>query len=222
VDLLTAQLLATDAGEVDNLATLTSTSLPALRSFLNGQWLYRRGRYRDAAHAYSTALELVSTFALAALRLASASGWFGVPAMRETGLRLAWAGRARLGPRDRALLDATAGPNYPSASSYLDVLRAKEHYVDVAPDRADAWFELGDGMFHFGAVVGYPDADARAADAFKRALALDSTYAPAAEHLLLIEAHEGDTSECAARHHFLSIDPPARMRTACAGAWLWR
>ncbi len=128
--------------------------------------------------------------------------------MRETGLRLAWAGRERLGPRDRALLDATAGPNYPSASSYLDVLKAKQHYVEIAPDRADAWFELGDGMFHFGAVVGYPDADARAADAFKRALTLDSTYAPAAEHLLLIEAHDGDTTAVRQLgHHFLSIDP---------------
>jgi tetratricopeptide (TPR) repeat protein len=208
VDMLAAQLLATDAGEDDRLSTLTSTSLPALRSFLNGQWLYRRGRYREAANAYSTAVELDTTFALAALRLASASNWFGVPMMRETGLRLAWAGRARLGPRDRALLDATAGPNYPAASSYLEILKAKEHYVDVAPDRADAWFELGDGLFHMGAVVGVPDADVRAADALKRALALDSTYAPAAEHLLLIEAHQGDTS--AVRQlgrHFLAIDP---------------
>ena len=208
IDQLTAQLLATDAGEDDRLATLTSTSLPALRSFLNGQWLYRRGRYRSAAQAYATAVELDTTFALAALRLASASNWFGVPAMRETGLRLAWAGRDRLGPRDRALLEETAGPNYPAASSYLEILKAKEHYVDVAPDRADAWFELGDGLFHFGAVVGYADADARAADALKRALALDSSYAPAAEHLLLIEAHQGDTS--AVRQlgsHFLAIDP---------------
>jgi serine/threonine-protein kinase len=208
VDQLTAQLLATDAGEDDHLATLTTTSLPALRQFLNGQSMYRHGRYREAARAYSTAVELDTSFALAALRLASASNWFGVPAMREHGLRLAWAGRDRLGPRDRALLDATAGPNYPAVSSYLDVLKAKQRYVDVAPDRADAWFELGDGMFHFGAVVGYQDADARAADAFKRALALDSTYAPAAEHLLLIEAHHGDT--VAVRRlgsHFLSIDP---------------
>jgi serine/threonine-protein kinase len=207
VDQLTAQLLATDAGEDDRLATLTSTSLPALRSFLNGQWLYRRGRYREAAQAYATAIELDTTFALAALRLASASNWFGVPEMRATGLRLAWAGRDKLGPRDRALLEETAGPNYPAPSSYLDILKAKQHYVDVAPDRADAWFELGDGLFHFGAVVGYPDAGARAADALRRALALDSTYAPAAEHLLLIEAHQGDTS--AVRRlgsHFLAID----------------
>jgi tetratricopeptide (TPR) repeat protein/predicted Ser/Thr protein kinase len=208
VDMLAAQLLATGAGEEDALSTLTSTSLPALRSFLNGQWLYRRGRYRDAAREYATAIDLDSTFALSALRLAVASNWFGVPAMRQTGLRLAWAGRDRLAPRDRALLDATAGPHYPAASSYLEILKAKERYVSVAPDRADAWFELGDGLFHMGAVVGYPDAEARAADAFERALALDSTYAPAAEHLLLIEAHRGDTS--AVRRlgaHFLSIDP---------------
>jgi serine/threonine-protein kinase len=209
VDMLTAQLLATDAGgEDDHLSTLTSTSLPALRSFLNGQWLYRRGRYREAARAYSTAVELDTSFALAALKLASASNWFGVPMMRETGLRLAWAGRERLSPRDRALLAATAGPHYPLGSSYLDVLKAKQHYVDVAPDRADAWFELGDGLFHFGAVVGYPDAYARAADAFKRALSIDSSYAPAAEHLLLIEAHHGDTGSVRQLgSHFLSIDP---------------
>ena len=208
VDQLTAQLLATDAGEEDRLETLTSTSLPALRSFLNGQWLYRRGRYREAAQAYATAVELDTTFALAALKLASASNWFGVPEMRATGLRLAWASRDKLGPRDRALLEETAGPNYPGASSYLDILRAKQRYVDVAPDRADAWFELGDGLFHFGAVVGYRDAESRAADALRRALALDSTYAPAAEHLLLIEAHQGDTS--AVRRlgsHFLAINP---------------
>ncbi|HUQ82528.1 MAG TPA: hypothetical protein VM076_15370, partial [Gemmatimonadaceae bacterium] len=153
------------------------------------------------------AIELDSTFALSALRLAVASNWFGVPAMREKGLRLAWAGQERLGPRDRALLEATAGPHYPGASSYLEILKAKERYVSLAPDRADAWFELGDGLFHFGAVVGYPDAEARAVDALKRALALDSTYAPAAEHLLLIEAHQGDTS--AVRQlgqHFLAID----------------
>jgi len=208
VDMLTAQLLTTDAGEEDRLGTLTSTSLPALRSFLNGQWLYRHGRYREAAQAYSAAVDLDTTFALSAVRLALASNWFGLPEMRSKGLRRAWEGRERLDPRDRALLDATAGPNYPSASSYLDILKAKERYVALAPDRADAWFELGDGLFHFGAVVGYTDADARAADALKRALALDSTYAPAAEHLLLIEAHQGDTS--AVRQlgrHFLSIDP---------------
>ena len=208
VDQLTAQLLATEAGEDDHLSTLTSTSLPALRSFLTGQWLYRRGRYRDAARAYEAAVDLDSTFSLAALRLASASGWFGLPAAHGKGLRLAWAGRDKLGERDRALLEATAGPNYPAASSYRDILGAKQRYAQLAPDRPDALFELGDGLFHFGAVVGYTDADARAADAFRRALALDSTYAPAAEHLLLIEARRGDTA--AVRQlgtHFLSIHP---------------
>jgi tetratricopeptide (TPR) repeat protein len=208
VDMLTAQLLASEAGEDDRLSALTSTSLPALRSFLSGQWLYRRGRYRDAARAYETAIEHDSTFALAALRLASASNWFGEPAIRDKGLRLAWAGRERLGERDRALLAATAGPQYPAASSYRDILAAKQRYAQLAPDRADALFELGDALFHFGAVLGHRDADERAAEAFRQALALDSTYAPAAEHLLLIEARRGDTA--AVRRlgsHFLAVHP---------------
>ena len=208
VDNLTAQLLASEAGEDDHLTALTSTSLPALRSFLNGQWLYRRGRYRDAARAYDTALDFDSTFALAGLRLASATGWFGEPTLHEKGIRLAWSGRSKLGERDRTLLSATAGPNYPGVSTYRDLLDAKRRYAELASDRADALFELGDGLFHYGAVVGYPDAEEQAAEAFRQALALDSSYAPAAEHLLLIEARRGDTM--AVRRlgeHFLSIDP---------------
>ena len=208
VDVLTAQLLVTEAGEDDHLTALTSPSLPALRAFLNGQWLYRRGRYRDAARAYDTALDIDSTFAFAALRLASATMWFGVPALRQKGVRLAWSGRDKLSERDRALLLATAGPNFPGVSTYRDFLAAKRRYAELAPDRADALSELGDGLFHYGAVLGYPDADEQAAEAFRQALALDSTYAPAAEHLLLIEAQRGDTA--AVRRlgeHFLSIDP---------------
>jgi len=208
VDLLTAQLLASEAGEDDHLTALTSTSLPALRAFLNGQWLYRRGRYRDAARAYEAALDVDSTFALAGLRLASATSWFGVPTLHQKGIRLAWSGRNKLSERDGALLLATAGPKYPGVSTYRDLLDAKRRYAELAPDRADALFELGDGLFHYGAVVGYADADELAAEAFRQALALDSSYAPAAEHLLLIEARRGDTA--AVRRlgeHFLSIDP---------------
>ena len=64
-------------------------------------------------------------------------------------------------------------------------------------------------MFHFGAVVGYPDADARAADALKRALALDSTYAPAAEHLVADRGAPGryERGARSSGTHFLSIDP---------------
>ena len=65
-------------------------------------------------------------------------------------------------------------------------------------------------MFHFGALVGEPDAHQRAAAQFRRVLALDSTYLPALEHLVLIAARAGDTATV--RHAgglFLATDSTA-------------
>ena len=96
--------------------------------------------------------------------------------------------------RDRALLQVIVGPGYPGFSSSTAILAARERYLSLAPDRLDAIFELGDGLFHFGPAVGVPDAHGRAADAFRRVLALDSAFSPALEHLLLLDARAGDTA----------------------------
>ena len=194
VDQLTARLLAMGAGEAERLSALTSTSLPALRAYLNAQAHYRKARYRVAATEYDRALATDSTFALAALGLAQASGWYGDPATRFRGMSSAWRHRDRLSARDRALLDATAGPNFPAASSFAELHAARQRYLALAPDRPEAWFELGDGLFHFGKMLDIPDAHSRAADALHRAIALDSAFSPAIEHLTLLEARVHDTT----------------------------
>ncbi len=195
VDNLTAQLLAAHAGERERIETLTSTSLPALRSYLSGRSLYRRGHYAEAAGEFNRALEIDSTFALAALSLARAASWFGDPSFIRRGLALAHQHRERLGPADRALLTAVAGPNYPAASTLLEVHNARLRFRDIAPDRAEAWFEVGDSYFHSGHTIGVADAHERAAEAFRRAIALDSSLIPAMEHLVLLAARAGDTVE---------------------------
>ena len=194
VDRLTAQLLALRAGEQDRLSSLTTTSLPALRAYLEGQSLYRRARYRESGAQYDRALSHDSTFALAALGLTTATGWFGDNVMRARAMRLAHAYRDRLSERDRAFLAGTAGPNYPGPSSMSEQLAAKEQYVRLAPDRPEAWFELGDGLFHYGHVVGRPNGHQEAIQAFRKTLSLDSAFGPAIEHLLLLEARVGDTA----------------------------
>ena len=194
VDQLTARLLAVGAGQGERLAELTSTSLPALRAFLDGQAWYRRGRYRDAARAYGSALDDDSTFALAGIGLYAASRWFGDPAAGERGLRLAWESHERLGPRDHAWLEAMVGPRWPEQPSLAELHAAKSRLVSLAPDRAEAWFELGDWLLHTGEAIGITDAHAKAATALERTLALDSSFAPAAEHLLLIKAARGDSA----------------------------
>jgi hypothetical protein len=66
--------------------------------------------------------------------------------------------------------------------------------VQVAPDNAEAWFELGDNLYHFGMLVGIPDAHQRAAQAFARSLKLDSSFAPAREHGTSLALALGDTA----------------------------
>ena len=141
VDRLAARLLAeTSAEGASRSASLTSTSLPALRAYLDGQAKLRRVDVMGAAKDFERALDADSTFALAALGLRMASSWYGDGTLQQRGLQVAWRERARLSQRDQALLAATAGPRYPEPASTLELLSAREHYLAVAPDRADAWY----------------------------------------------------------------------------------
>src|SRR2546426_9704703 len=157
IDRLTAQLLARGAGEAEQrLPSLTTTSLPALRAYLDGRAEYRRGRYVEAVQHFEEALRVDSAFALAAIGLTSAAGWIGGAAYPR-GIALAWAARDRLSERDRAMLAAIAGPHYPGPSSELENLAARERAVAAIPDGADAWYWFGDEYFHFASVLGLSD-----------------------------------------------------------------
>ena len=179
VDRLTAELLAGQAGRTE-LATLTS--LPALRAYFDGQRAYRVGRWADALRAYSKAIQADSTFALAGMGLFSASQWLVGGLWPEgtdpgRGVKLAWAHRDRLSARDRSLLLALLGPRYPDPSSIAEFVAARREAVAAAPDRPEAWYELGDEIFHFGALIGVDSPATRAAEAFRQSLGLDSASA---------------------------------------------
>jgi serine/threonine-protein kinase len=177
VDRLAARLLTEVSGEGEQRAAgLTSTSLDALRAYLDGQAKLRRGQVQAAAEEFTRALDADSNFALAGIGLHQASSWYGDANSQERGLRLAWRGRDRLGPRDQALLAAVAGPDFPRRSPTAEVLRARERYLNIAPDRPDAWYLLGDHLFHFGQIYDIENYRRRALDAFRRASELDSTY----------------------------------------------
>jgi serine/threonine-protein kinase len=195
VDHLTAKLLTLGAGEGEpRLTALTSTSLPALRSYLDGQASYRRGQYQQALANFDQALQLDSTFALAAVGLLAGATRTGDYAPMARGERLAWAGRDRLNSRDRAYLSVLMGMTYADTVPYSQSLSLAERFVAVAPDRVEAYSLLGEVLLYFGAMVGVPAAHERAAAAYRRALELDSTFGPAVDNLLLLSSEAADTT----------------------------
>jgi DNA-binding SARP family transcriptional activator len=199
VDRLAAGLVGGGTGEADGrFPGLTSTSLPALKAYLAGQAAYRRGAYADAVRQFDGALQQDSLLAVAALGLASASiasngVWTGGDARAGT-LPRVWALRDRLIPRDRAFLVAVAGPRYPGRTPMAEHLDAWTRAVEADPGRPEAWYELGDMYFHSGAVLGIDDAHERAAAAFRRALAVDSTLVTPLQHLADLAIMDGDTA----------------------------
>jgi tetratricopeptide (TPR) repeat protein len=197
VDRLVGQLLSTSAREdPQRLAALTSTSLPALRAYLEGQAAYRRGRYEEALLRFNHALEYDSTFALAGLGLAFAGGWTsGAESLRARGFDVAWRHRERLSERDRALLVANVGPEYPRPSSVRQLIDATERALAMSPDRVELWYELGDRYFHFGKVIGSERWDAQAESALRRALELEPEFGPALHHLVALHALRNEPDE---------------------------
>jgi serine/threonine-protein kinase len=224
VDRLTGQLLAGEAKEPEpRLAAMTS--LPALRVYLDGRAALRGGRPRDAMTHFDRALDLDSTFALAGMGLLSAAEW--APGSWEEGgrgARLAWAARDRLSRQDRALLTARIGPRYPDPSTVAEFLAARQTAVEVAPDRMEAWYLLGDLYFHNGARLGVDQPHARAAAAFRRALELDtlngvySGYLEPLPHLFDIALEENDLP--AARRWLALALADSSQEAADAFRWL--
>ncbi len=193
VDRLIAQLITEEAGAPHGLAGLVNRPLPALRLYLEAQAAYRRANYVDAVARLSQALDLDSTFAIAGLRLASAAGWTATPGAARRGLERAWSSRDRLSPPDLALLRAEVGPDYPAVSPLAKHLAWWERAVDLAPDQAERWYELGDVYFHEGFYLQIESTRRRAAEAFRRSVALDSSSAPLG-HLIEVAVLDDDSA----------------------------
>jgi eukaryotic-like serine/threonine-protein kinase len=193
VDRLAAQLLVLGAAErQDRLAALTTTSLPALRAYLDGRTADRRGDYVSARSLFDRAIELDSGFALAGLGRTMAAVWLGEDT-GGPGSLVAWRHRDRLSGRDLILLRFLLGPRYPLFSSIGETLAAAQAVGEAAPDNPEALYVSADFTYHYGPLVGMADPSRRAIVGFERAVALDSSYAPALEHLPFLYMAAGDT-----------------------------
>lgn len=160
------------------LASLTTDSIEALRSYLQGERFYRRLDWDSALGAYTRAVEADSSFALAHLRRAQVIGWTGGYGNKESHEAVAAAVRfaKRLPERDRRLLAGYRLFDEGKPAS-IDSLRA---FVAAYPNDVEGWYMLGESMFHLEPFR--PAAPESISAVFDSVLRRDSTLFPALIH----------------------------------------
>ena len=233
LDRFAGQLLARQSGIPEpSLSAITSHSLPAIRAYLAGRAAYRRADDERAIESFTRALEIDSTFALAGLDLAVATGkllrarlcvgdecrvFSIVPGMVllsermddqfDRAIRLAWESRSKLGRRDLPLLDAFRGESFPRESSARQTMASLARAVSAAPDRPEAQYLLGVFLLYQGPALGIGDSRVQAEAAFREASRLDSSYLAPLARLVDVAAFEGDMAKVQrAGAHYLARD----------------
>ena len=184
---LAGQLMSIRLGaSADRAVALQSVPWEAQRAYLQGQQFYRQARYNEAMEAFGSALAIDSTFALAGMGQSMASGFslnlFGT----SNGNAIAFRHRDKLSPPDRTYLEIVLPSSFAGrALSDREAMDVRERLVQRIPDRAEAWYVIGDTYFHYGQGWGMSriEATRRAQAAFERALQLDPGLISVRHHL---------------------------------------
>ncbi len=191
---VTLQQVESELPEID-LASVTTSSLPALRAWLEGEVHYRHGDVNAAEAAYELALTHDSTFAFAYYRLSAVLGWTeGMSSERaDVAIEQAMGLVERLPPREAALVRGLHAWEHGEREEAAGIL---ERLVRSYPDYADAWYQLGDFYYHSGPRIPVSLEEARRC--FARAVALDPGFAPYLAHLInLAFRHDPDSGQIA-------------------------
>jgi serine/threonine-protein kinase len=174
-----------------------SRSPAAMRAALAGEQFYRRAMWDSAIVRYKEAIELDSGFTLAQGRVGRVLAWHGdedphpflARAAHTPGL--SWLD-SMLITADSISAALRRGQTQPGPSAAVSLLLTLDEAVWQEQGRSDAeaWYELGEGRYHWGGTVGMSPAEAL--HAFERAIALDSGFAPAYIHSIELQLHQGD------------------------------
>ncbi|MFN2567106.1 MAG: BTAD domain-containing putative transcriptional regulator [Gemmatimonadaceae bacterium] len=196
------------------LTSFGSSSLPALKAFLQGEQFFRRSAWDSALAYYERAVSQDSTFVLALRRLSRTMSWqypdratlFAAYALRVGAVNRGLTTRESLLVAGDSLEGALWGDATSPTSLARRLFAVREEVVRHYPSDPEAWYDLGEASYHWGFLL---DVTAqRALQAFDRSIALDSAFGPAYEHIVDLALFLGDLG--AARRYvaaFLASDP---------------
>jgi tetratricopeptide (TPR) repeat protein len=176
-----------------NLTRVTTSSLPALKHFLEGQVLFRRSEFDAAIPAYHRAIEEDSTFALAFYRLGLAYGWAENVGSdlseyyEEEAMRFA----DRLPEREAILVEGALALERMQLGGVEPLRLAVRKY----PDETEAWYLLADTYYHMGNQILVDDNEAE--QTFARAINVDPSFSPAYIHALDYAFFHADSARAA-------------------------
>ena len=167
---------------------MTTHSLPALASFLEGERHYRKGMFAEAVQSFERAVAADTAFAIALIRLSEAYGWLedeSSDQMMEYGEK-AMAYEDRLSPRYQFMLEAWNALNHLEPTGIPVLKEAVQKY----PDDPETWFLLAETIIHVGdGTYGTDEETIRAID---RAVSLDPDFAPYYLHVADFKVISGD------------------------------
>ena len=192
VDHVASQLLAGrfpgTRGALARVAATSSGSLPAAKAYFAAEQQLGNGRFSAAMDALRDAVRIDSGFALAYYRMSHAAELIGDESETRDAANAAVRSAQRLDDHYRRVLAAGAARNDG------DIAAAERAYSRLTidyPNDADAWFGLGEALFHLNPMRGRPATEGR--DAFLKVVELDPRHVEAMVHLARIEALRGDS-----------------------------
>jgi len=222
VDSLTVEvlreLLPTNQVAASTHTSIGSRSMPALKAFLQGEQATRRTAWDTARTLYAEAIGHDSMFALAHLRYGTSELFIKLeqPDGWEDIYRAGQLNTGGLSEHDSLIVASAAGiatvmlgrapegeGDEVAVRAYQAALAATAEY----PLDAEAWFTLG--AVREVLYVSLGTTPAQMAEAYGRAIELDSTFAPAYRPALRYALDEGDI-ETGLSHvrKLLSLNPP--------------
>jgi tetratricopeptide (TPR) repeat protein len=169
------------------LAVVETASPEALRTYLAGERAFRQGDHVTARAHFTAATEADTLFALAFYRLSVTGGWLADSIAYRRGAERAAALAGRLSRRDAALINAhlayVQGRVDDSERFYREIV---SQYLDDA----EAWYNLGELLFHQNPRRGRAMSEAR--EPFERAAAILGPTVESAGHLIALRLMAGE------------------------------